>query len=337
MTHDTRNSVGVDISKAHLDAYMSPSGKAARFSNDAAGFKALIAWIGLPVRTVIYEPTGQFHRAFEEALLKAELPLVRVNPWQARRFAEAIGQRAKTDAVDARVLAQMGAAVDLRPTEASSPARRALEELQVAREALVRDRTGALNRQRHLRHRLLKRQNTTRLSQIDRHLAAIDAEISKRLADDEVLARRTEILVSIPGVSRVTAAGLLSLMPELGHVRTSRQRPSAVRYSRRPFLPGSCLGVSFMLACSGGRSHARPVAIPCDSTGRTGSRRFGGGTRAPPSAAPKSGSCRSAWSTSAMVAGRNPFPLSTSMRTTPVTGVARTRQRIVIGLPRWSS
>ena len=111
-----------------LDVYLAPSGKAARFSNDGAGFKQLIAWIESPVRSVTYEPTGRWHRAFEEALLKAELPLVRVNPLQARRFAQAIGQRAKTDAVDARVLAQMGAALELRPTEASSPARRALED-----------------------------------------------------------------------------------------------------------------------------------------------------------------------------------------------------------------
>ena len=82
---------------------MVPAGQAARFPNDAAGFKALIAWVELPVRSVTYEPTGRWHRAFEEALLKAGLPLVRVNPLQARRFTQAIGQRAKTDAVDARV------------------------------------------------------------------------------------------------------------------------------------------------------------------------------------------------------------------------------------------
>ena len=216
MTDDTPNSVGVDISKAHLDAYMVPAGKAARFSNDAAGFKALIAWVERPVRAVTYEPTGRWHRAFEEALFQAELPLARVNPLQARRFAQAIGQRAKTDAVDARMLAQMGAALDLRRTEASSPARRALEELQVARDALVKDRTAALNRQKHLQHRLLRRQNTNRLSQIDRQLTAIDTEIEKCCSEDAVLTRRTEILTSIPGVSRVTAAGLLTQMPELG-------------------------------------------------------------------------------------------------------------------------
>ena len=88
-------------------------------------FKALIAWIDQPVRSVVYEPTGPWHRAFEEALLQAGLPLARANPLQARRFAQAMGQRAKTDAVDARVLAQMGTALPLRPTEASPPTHRA--------------------------------------------------------------------------------------------------------------------------------------------------------------------------------------------------------------------
>ena len=147
------STVGVDISKTHLDVYVVPAGQAARFSNDAAGFKALIAWVEWPVRSVTYEPTGRWHRAFEEARLKAGLPLVRVNPLHERRFAQAIGQRAKTDAVDALVLAQMGASVDLRPTEASSSAQRALEALQVARAALVKDRTAVLNRQKQVWHR----------------------------------------------------------------------------------------------------------------------------------------------------------------------------------------
>ena len=95
------STVGVDISKTHLDVHVVPAGQAARFSNNAAGFKALIAWVEWPVRSVTYEPTGRWHRAFEEALLKAGLPLVRVNPLHARRFAQAIGQRAKTDTVDA--------------------------------------------------------------------------------------------------------------------------------------------------------------------------------------------------------------------------------------------
>ena len=204
------STVGVDISKTHLDVYLAPGGKAARFSNDGAGFKKLIAWIESPVRSVTYEPTGRWHRAFEEALLKAELPLVRVNPLQARRFAQAIGQRAKTDAVDARVLAQMGAALELRPTEASSPARRAIEELQVARDSLVKDRTAALNRQKQVRHRLLRQQQKNRLAQLDRHLAAIDTEIGKHLADDVLaLSRIWSKLDSGRPQDVVVAAGIV--------------------------------------------------------------------------------------------------------------------------------
>ena len=253
MTDDTPNSVGVDISKAHLDAYMVPAGKAARFSNDAAGLKALIAWVERPVRTVTYEPTGRWHRAFEEALFQAELPLARVNPLQARRFAQAIGQRAKTDAVDARMLAQMGAALDLRRTEASSPARRALEELQVARDALVKDRTAAMNRQKQLQHRLLRRQNTNRLSQIDRQLTAIDTEIEKCCAEDVVLTRRTEILTSIPGVFRVTAAGLLTQIPELGSL-DAKAVASLAGLAPVTRQSGTWAGRSFI---QGGRARAR--------------------------------------------------------------------------------
>ena len=247
------STVGIDISKTHLDAYMAPAGKAARFTNDAAGFNALIAWVDQPVRSVVYEPTGPWHRAFEEALLQAGLPLARANPLQARRFAQAMGQRAKTDAVDARVLAQMGTALHLRPTEASSPTRRALEELQLARDALVTDRTAARNRQKHLRHRLLRQQSKTRLSQIDRHLAAVDAEIGKRLAEDVVLARRTEILTSIPGVSSITAAGLLTQMPKLGRL-DAKAVASLAGLAPVTRQSGSWQGRSFI---QGGRSRVR--------------------------------------------------------------------------------
>ena len=238
-----KSTVGVDISKTHLDVYVVPAGQAARFPNNAAGFKALIAWIAVPVRAVTYEPTGRWHRAFEEALLEAGLPLVRVNPLHARRFAQAIGQRAKTDAVDARVLAQMGARGGpaahrglvvgaARPRGTAGGARRAGQRPH---------RRPALNRQKQVQHRLLKQQHKHRLAQLDRHLAAIDTEIGKRLAEDEGLARRTEILTSIPGVSRITAAGLLTQMPELGRLdaKAGRQpgRPRA-RYSAIRRLAG---------------------------------------------------------------------------------------------------
>ena len=123
----------------------------------------------------------------------------------------------------------------------------------VARDALVKARTAALNRQKQLRHRLLRRQNTNRLSQINRHLAAIDAEIQKCLAEDTVLTRRTEILTSIPGVSRVTAAGLLTQMPELGSLDT-KAVASLAGLAPVTRESGTWAGRSFI---QGGRARAR--------------------------------------------------------------------------------
>ena len=193
--------VGIDISKDWLDAYVAPEGRASRFPNDSAGFRKLIARIGSGIDRIAYEPTGAFHRDFEDTLLKAGLPLHAINPFQVRSFARSIGRRAKTDAVDARMLAIMASAIeDLRPTEARSEGQRELAELQLIRDALVRDRTATTNRGRNLRTPVGKRVTRQRLRQIDRQLKLIDAEI----------------LTSIPGISDITAAGLIVHLPELG-------------------------------------------------------------------------------------------------------------------------
>ena len=138
--------VGIDISKTHLDTYMAPAGRPRDSPMTRRGSRRSSRGSTSRFARSCTSPPGPWHRAFEEALLQAGLPLARANPLQARRFAQAMGQRAKTDAVDARVLAQMGTALPLRPTEASPPTHRALEELQVARDALVTDRTAARNR-----------------------------------------------------------------------------------------------------------------------------------------------------------------------------------------------
>ena len=126
MGNDTRDAVGVDISKAHLDVHRLNTGEAAQFGNDAAGFEALAAWIGSSADEVVYESTGPWHRAFEEALVE-RLPLTRVNALRARRFAQAMGQEAKTDKADAQVLARMGAALPLRRVAPRSATRRDLD------------------------------------------------------------------------------------------------------------------------------------------------------------------------------------------------------------------
>jgi transposase len=208
--------IGVDVSKDHLDACRWPDGEGLRVTNDAAGHRRLLRWIGGEVARVAFEATGAYHAGFERALHRADVPCSKLNPARVRRFAEAIGTNAKTDRVDARLIARMAAMLEPRP-QAPAPAILAeLHELQLARTALIRERTAATNRAGRLTLALLKRQHATRLRQIERALAELDAAIAALIASDAGLARKAEILCSIPGVSLVTAAALLAEMPELG-------------------------------------------------------------------------------------------------------------------------
>jgi len=214
MKNDT---IGVDVSKDHLDAHRLADGATRRFANDKRGHKALIKWLAqTPADHVVFEPTGPYHRAVERALGASGVPFVKVNPRQARRFAEATGKLAKTDRLDAAMLARMGAVLELEARPARSETLLELRELHIAREALVKDRTAAKNREKVLTLLLLKRQNAQRLEQIDRQIATVEAAILETIEADAGLSDRFAILTSIPGVSSITAFALLIEMPELG-------------------------------------------------------------------------------------------------------------------------
>ena len=159
----------------------------------------------------------------------AGVPYAKVNPRQARRFAEAVGALAKTDRLDAAMLARMGALLELQTRPPRTEAMLELKELHLAREALVKDRTAAKNRRNALTAPLLKRRNAQRLEQIERQMAAIEAAILEQIHADADLSRRFAILASIPGVSAVTAFALLIEMP-----KTRRPRCRTGRESRRP-------------------------------------------------------------------------------------------------------
>lgn len=222
----TQATVGVDISKDSLDVHRLPEGKSRRYRNDRTGHRALIKWLRRgPVKRIVYEATGPYHRAFELALGTAGLPIVKVNPRQARRFAEAVGTLAKTDRIDAAMLARMGALLEPEPRPMPSPVLNELKDLRLAHRALTKDRTAARNRAKHLRLPLLKRLNAERLDQIDAQAKAIEAAMRTRIDQDEALKERFAILLSIPGIAEITAFALLIDMPELGTIQ-ARQAAS---------------------------------------------------------------------------------------------------------------
>ena len=225
----------------------------AAFNNDKAGLKALMSWLGMGVRRVVFEPTGRYHLALERRLAEAGYPLVKVNPRQARRFGEALGNRAKTDRTDAAMLARMGAALELEPQPIRPEILHNLNALVSARRALVKDRTAAMNRARGLELAILHRQNAARLRRIEADLKAIDAAITELISSDEALTLRYSLLLSIPGISTITAAALLAQMPELGALD---QRAAASLAGLAPITrqSGRWRGKSFI---QGGRALVR--------------------------------------------------------------------------------
>lgn len=250
MTNDT---IGVDISKDHLDAYRMSDGTGCRFSNDKAGHTAFISWLDGPVVRIIYEPTGPYHRPLERRLAETGIAIVKVNPRQARRFAEATGKLAKTDRLDAAMLARMGAVLELEARPVCGPLLNDLKDLHMAREALVKNRTATKNRAKNLTLTILKRQNAAQLRQIESQMAALEKEIMAIVETDPDLARRFAILVSIPGVSTVTAFALLIDMPELGALE-SGQAASLAGLAPIERQSGKWTGRAFI---RGGRANVR--------------------------------------------------------------------------------
>lgn len=248
-----KDTIGVDVSKDHLDVHHLADDVNRRFANDRSGYRALVKWLAdRPVERVVFEPTGPYHRAFERALGAAGVPFAKVNPRQARRFAEATGRVAKTDRLDAAMLARMGAVLELQARPPRSDVLLELKELHLARQALVRDRTAAKNRGKVLTLPLLKRQNTHRLEQIERQIATIEAAILKIVQADGDLAARFAILTSIPGISAITAFALLVEMPELGVLEAGQAASLAGlapiarqsgRWTGRSFIRGGRAGV----------------------------------------------------------------------------------------------
>ena len=211
--------IGIDIAKDHLDAHRLPDATGRRFANDPAGLRALVRWIGdAAVARVVYEATGAYHRLLETTLARIGWPLAKINPRQARRFAEAAGVLAKTDRVDAAMLARLGVALAPAPIRPVDQALDSLRDLHLARRTLVKDRTAAKNRQAVARLPLIKRQLAMRLAQIERQLKTIDAEIDRHVQATPDLRRRVDILKSIPGISSITAMAILIEMPEIGQL-----------------------------------------------------------------------------------------------------------------------
>jgi transposase len=191
--------VGIDVCKARLDVYIYPLDKRLVVANDAAGLEQLKKAVAkFDVALVVMEATGKFHRLAHRNLHDSGFKVAIVNPLRSRKFAEAIGTLAKTDRVDARMLAIMGES--LTPDAVAPPPEviEDLQELARGREGFVDDRTAVVNKIGASKSAVLIAELKRQLRALDNAIANLEAEIERQIDADPVLARRFEILTFDP-------------------------------------------------------------------------------------------------------------------------------------------
>jgi len=211
--------VGIDVCKERLDVYLHPAARHLAVANDAGGWRRLKRVLAeQPVARVVMESTSKYHRAAHRSLWAAGLAVAVVNPLRARLFAEAAGALAKTDAIDARILALMAERLDPAAVQPLRESVEAVQELARARRAAVDERVALAQRRSTALSPFLRRELASRARTLESHIERLETELQRIIAADPVLARRQTILRSIPGIARTIAVTLLATLDEIGQL-----------------------------------------------------------------------------------------------------------------------
>jgi len=215
--------VGIDVSKDRLDVHVLPSKQAFAVARNGDGLERLAAELrGLRPVLIVLEATGGFELTVAAALAGAALPLAVVNPRQIRDFARATGRLAKTDALDAEVIALFAERIRPEPRPIAEAEAQILAELVVRRRQLVEMIGMESNRRRQARAPKVRRTLETMLKTLEAQLAELDREIDTTVRASPAWRAADELLTSVPGVGGVTARTLIAELPELGHLDRRR-------------------------------------------------------------------------------------------------------------------
>jgi transposase len=217
--------VGIDVSKATLDVALS-TGARRQVSNDDKGISTLVAELAQSLPTlVVLEATGGYQTAVVAALIVRKIPVAVVNPRQVRDFAKAIGQLAKTDAVDAQVLTRFAQVVRPEPRQPPDEQTLALEAVLTRRRQVVDMITAERNRLAQSAKRIRPSIEAT-IEFLRKQLADIDNDLDTAIRESPVWREKEDLLRSVPGVGRIVATTLLCQLPELG--RLNRKEVAAL-------------------------------------------------------------------------------------------------------------
>jgi transposase len=210
--------IGLDVAKAQLEFACRPSGETGAVVNDDAGIRELVTRCqALAPTLIVLEATGGYEAAVVAALATAGLPLVVANPRQVRDFAKATGQLAKTDALDAQVLALFAERVRPTPRLLPDEAVQALDALLTRRRQLVEMLTAERNRLLIARP-AVRRDLQQHIRFLERRLREADDDLHRAVKASPVWRVKDDLLQSVPGVGRVVSLTLLAELPELGRV-----------------------------------------------------------------------------------------------------------------------
>lgn len=221
--------VGIDVSKDRLDVACLPETvlNSSTIDNNADGHRTVVEMLRrLAPRLIVIEATGGYHRLLVAALAAAGLPVVVVNPRQVRDFARAIGVLAKTDRIDAMVLARFGQKVDPPVRPLPDEQATVLQELVSRRRQLVELQTAEGNRLQQAATARIRSSIRAVLKTIERQIQLLDDELDDRIKGSPIWQHKVDLLTSVPGIGPQTARMLLVGLPELGQV--SRQQIAAL-------------------------------------------------------------------------------------------------------------
>ena len=246
--------VGIDVSKEHLDVAVRPSGEAFVVERNAAGLDRLIIRLReLSPHVVALEATGGFETVAAAALAGAGLPVVVVNPAQVRAFAKALGQRAKTDPIDAGVIAHFAEATKPQLRPLADEATRLLSDLIARRRQIIEMISAERQRENRITVPRLRKSIARLVKALEKELASVNTDIDDAMRGSAAWREKEDLLASVPGIGSTIARTMIADLPELG--RLGRKEIAAL-VGLAPFTrqSGKWRGQSFVI---GGRKTVR--------------------------------------------------------------------------------
>lgn len=250
-----KNFIGIDVSKDSLDIFVLPDSTSSKISNNKRSINTFIKKMKtLQHPFVTLEASGGYERAVVDALLLHRIPVAVENPCKIRHFAKALGILAKTDKIDAKVIASFAQMISPRPKAQSDESTKQLKELNARRQQLVVMLTAEKNRLQQA-DPLIQRDILAHIQYLERQLSKIEEKIKKIIQSDEKMKQKEKILRTVKGVGPVTSAVMLSDLEELGQV-SNRKITALVGLAPFPKDTGKSTKKRFIC---GGRSAVRHI------------------------------------------------------------------------------